>query len=51
MPQYEIHLIGSILAEFEDCPTEKQIAEYLCKHTVKELLDATEVWVEDVVDA
>lgn len=51
MSQYEIRLVGSVLAKFEDYPTEKQIAEYLRRYTVQELLDATKVWVEDVVDA
>ncbi|GAI72818.1 unnamed protein product [marine sediment metagenome] len=49
MPRYEIRLIGSVLAEFEDCPTEEQITEYLSEYTAQQLLDVLEV--EEVVDA
>jgi len=51
MPQYEIQLVGSIVAEFENYPTEKQVTEYLRKHIAQEILDTNGIWtVMNVVD-
>jgi len=52
MSQYDIRLVGSIRAEFEDYPTEKQVTEYLRKHIAQEIIDTNGIWtIEDVVDA